>query len=351
MRRLHELWPDLQFGSDLSTALRTLGRGDEVPALIDAWIKQAPDNELARVQRVLTDVARHRPDDAARHAHDLLLLEGAGPVRLATLCDVLMLIDHLGEARQRADELLELPGSDRLVGWSRKAQLALLEGKFAPAADALQKVIGMPDNDITGDMLYALDDLRRLAQRMGKPALELAAAERLVVMWQEIPAREAVFAYRRDLLRDKKCPPLDRALAAVPPGEAFATARLNILRAAATAGCTTRAAVVKAGMLPDESDMGSLFEFAVAAEQEGALGLARDALEKVREIHVLSIDSTSSVTPYCSILARYHLGRVLEKLGQRAAARAQYQDFLDHWGHADRGVPEVDAARAALQRL
>jgi hypothetical protein len=104
-------------------------------------------------------------------------------------------------------------------------------------------------------------------------------------------------------------------------------------------------------MLPDESDIGMLFEFAVAAEQEGALGLARDALEQVRDLHLLSIDSTSSVTPYCAILARYHLGRVLEKLGQKDAARAQYRDFLDHWGHADRGVPEVDDARQALTRL
>jgi hypothetical protein len=206
----------------------------------------------------------------------------------------------------------------------------------------------LPDES---DMLYALDDLRRVARRVGNGRLELAMAERLVYMWREIPAREAVFKYRRDLLRDKKCPPLDRALGEVPPGEAFATARLNILRAAATAGCTARAEVVKAGMLPDESDMGSLFDFAVAAEEEGELGLARDALEKVREIHVLSIDATSSVTPYYSVLARYHLGRVLEKLGQREAARAQYQDFLDHWGHADRGVPEVDEARAALTRL
>jgi hypothetical protein len=105
-------------------------------------------------------------------------------------------IDHLGEARQRANQLLELPDSDRVVSWSRKAQLASLVGKRAPGSD-------------------------------GARARGIARAE-----------------------------------------------------------------VVKAGMLPDESDMGSLFEFAVAAEAEGALGLARDALEKVREIQVQSIDAT-----------------------------------------------------------
>jgi hypothetical protein len=348
MRKLHQLWPDLQFGGDLATALRTMGRDDEVPGIVDEWLRQAPDNEMAMVQRVQIDASLHRPEAAARHAHDLVLLQGAGPVRLATLCDILMLIDHLGEARQRADELLQ---SDRMAGWSRKAQLALLEGKFNPAVDALAKVTAMPDTDLSGDMLYALDDLRRVAHRVGNRALELKTAEQLMNMWKEIPARYAVFKYRFEVLRDGKCPPLDRALAAVPQGEAFATARLNIIRAAAANGCASRAEVVRAGMLPDDSDMGSLYEFGVAAEEEGALSLARDALEKVREVHVLSIDSTSSVTPYCEVLARFHLGRVLERMGKKSEARAQYDDFLDHWGHADRGVPEVDEARAAVARL
>jgi hypothetical protein len=38
---------------------------------------------------------------------------------------------------------------------------------------------------------------------------------------------------------------------------------------------------------------------------------------------------------------------VLEQLGQREAARAQYQDFLEHWGHADRAAGSGSGARGA----
>jgi len=42
---------------------------------------------------------------------------------------------------------------------------------------------------------------------------------------------------------------------------------------------------------------------------------------------------------------------VLERLGEPARARAAYEDFLAHWGHADRPLAEVDEARRALERL
>jgi len=44
------------------------------------------------------------------------------------------------------------------------------------------------------------------------------------------------------------------------------------------------------------------------------------------------------------------LAGLLEKTGDRAAARAEYQRFLDYWSDADPGLPEVAAARAALRR-
>lgn len=44
------------------------------------------------------------------------------------------------------------------------------------------------------------------------------------------------------------------------------------------------------------------------------------------------------------------LARVLDKAGQRAAARAEYQRFLDYWKDADKDLPELAEARAALAR-
>ncbi len=44
------------------------------------------------------------------------------------------------------------------------------------------------------------------------------------------------------------------------------------------------------------------------------------------------------------------LARVLDKAGQRDAARVEYQRFLELWKDADKELPQLAEARAALAR-
>jgi len=95
-----------------------------------------------------------------------------------------------------------------------------------------------------------------------------------------------------------------------------------------------------------------LFQFGVCAETEGALALAASAFVRIRQVRLVSIGVGSSwSTAYPAILGRYHHARVLERQGKPAEAKAEYEDFLAHWGRADRALAEVDDARAALARL
>ena len=45
------------------------------------------------------------------------------------------------------------------------------------------------------------------------------------------------------------------------------------------------------------------------------------------------------------------LARALERKGDRAAARQEYQQFLDLWERADAGLPELTEARQKLITL
>ena len=47
----------------------------------------------------------------------------------------------------------------------------------------------------------------------------------------------------------------------------------------------------------------------------------------------------------------YQLARLEEETGDRLAAREHYRRFLDHWGDADRALPEVADAKQRLARL
>ena len=79
--------------------------------------------------------------------------------------------------------------------------------------------------------------------------------------------------------------------------------------------------------------------------------LALDSFARTRRVVSSAINDDAGTSPFFSILARYRHARLLERTGHPAEAKAEYEDFLAHWGHADRPVPEIDDARAAVARL
>ncbi len=122
-------------------------------------------------------------------------------------------------------------------------------------------------------------------------------------------------------------------------------AHRRMLRAGALAGYESAAAAVAAGFSADESNPRSLIALGLCALDAGELALASRAL--VEASRLWSSGVTNQASPYQAVLAHYHHARVLERLGDHARARAEYDVFLDYWGRADRPVAEVTAARAA----
>jgi serine/threonine protein kinase/tetratricopeptide (TPR) repeat protein/TolB-like protein len=85
------------------------------------------------------------------------------------------------------------------------------------------------------------------------------------------------------------------------------------------------------------------------ARAKAARGDLPGAIEEYRRLLAPSIGAkwTSMLEPRY-VLA---LARLLEKQGDKAAARQEYQRFLDLWKNADAGLPEVGEAKKALARL
>jgi hypothetical protein len=54
--------------------------------------------------------------------------------------------------------------------------------------------------------------------------------------------------------------------------------------------------------------------------------------------------------PLLAALAHFYLGQVFEATGKREQATNEYQEFLSHFENSGCSLPQIDQARAALQR-
>jgi tetratricopeptide (TPR) repeat protein len=92
----------------------------------------------------------------------------------------------------------------------------------------------------------------------------------------------------------------------------------------------------------DEKNTQFIDTLAEAYVRAGDLSRARGQYEKITQL-----------TDRDNIYARsfYHLGRIDEKLGDKAKARQNYAKFLDLWKNADPGLPEPADAKKRLAAL
>jgi serine/threonine protein kinase len=334
-RRLHERYPDLRFGSDLASAYQAAGRPDDAARVLHEWLRAAPQAEQAFIAQLPVQLDPSNADAAVAIARDLVFLHGASQHNLLVLCDTLIVADRPREAAAVADRLLAGPASDRPVARNRAGIIALSEGQFGRALEALasadeSELINLGLAYEIAQYIGATADGERLAARMvkvseGKPVDPIAAAAK---------------RFTDELAHG--CPSIAAAMAQAPPDAPIADfARRWLTRTASTKGCATCAEVVRLGFSTTETDAQSLMQFVDCAEKSGELQLAKDALDRIPAYR----------EPMLQVLVHFRLGRVLEHLGKPAEARAEYATFLAHWGHADRALPDVDEARAALARL
>jgi len=97
---------------------------------------------------------------------------------------------------------------------------------------------------------------------------------------------------------------------------------------------------------PFEKDAWFIDTLAEAYLRAGDRTKAREQYERITML-------TAGRLSYGDIYARsfYHLGRIDEELGDKAAARGNYGKFLDLWKNADPGLPEVADAKKRLAAL
>jgi tetratricopeptide (TPR) repeat protein/tRNA A-37 threonylcarbamoyl transferase component Bud32 len=97
---------------------------------------------------------------------------------------------------------------------------------------------------------------------------------------------------------------------------------------------------------PFEKDAWPIVTLAEAYFQAGDLPKAREQYEIITKMTTGRMGDDDDFAR-----SFYHLGRIDEKLGDKATARENYRKFLDLWKNADPGRPEVEDAKKRLAGL
>lgn len=344
LTRLHEQRPDLQFGEDLAGNRFALGQREEAAAMLAAWAERAPEAEQVWLSCAFGALAAGRPRDAEAFVKRSLLLFGEATFRLSPVIDVHLAADDPAAARRLGEKMLAGNAFDRARGYRRIALADQLEGRFGSAYQNLQAAHAIARTQgAEGESMLILRSMAALAPLVAPREEQLRVHELLAKEPDEVGA--VVAAFERSLLAAPPgaCPPIEDAARALPEGPARTSARREMLRAASTNGCAACADVLRAGLAAEEPFADSLFRFAECAEKENALPLARATFTRVADLN-------GSMSPFHAVLARFHLGRVLARLGEDEAARASFHDFVRRWSAADRPLPELDEARTRLNR-
>ena len=84
-------------------------------------------------------------------------------------------------------------------------------------------------------------------------------------------------------------------------------------------------------------------------EQAGRWADAQKAYEEILSHKSYSVNSPADALIFARSI--YKLAKVLERIGDKEGAAANYRKFLDLWKNADQGLPEVEDARKRLAGL
>jgi serine/threonine-protein kinase len=347
-KTLHEEYPAYQFGADAATFLRMAGRGDDIAELNRRWLERAPESEEALVSQAKFDIERGQPQLALVRVRQVMALYGEAPHRLSTLAEVLTLTGDYAEASDMATRLLRGSQLDRSRAYNKLGNLAVVQGRFTAAygyysqAATEARAIGADPEVLVA--LYGQRSLGALVAGKDDVARDLAALEEYLRAVGRT-AQAATIKFERGLGDAPKgrCPDMAAVLANIPESETRRMAERHMLRAASMRGCGKCTDALRAGLSAEERDTQSLFDFGLCAEREGSLTLAMSVYEQ--------IDKGRITSHFHRILGLYHRAQILEKMNRPSEARAAYQQFLSHWLHADRSLPEIDAANHALERL
>jgi hypothetical protein len=354
VQRLHESWPYLQFGADFQSDLRNSGRAQNAREVQARWLVSAPDSEQARTTQLTTDLELGDLDAAVRHANQVVLLFGPSG-RLDTLADVQLVAGRTQEAAATANRMLMGRTVDRAQGWFRLGQVAILEGRLTAASDALRSAGDEGRQFESALFTHARWESVGLEEALGSPR-EMGPL--LAELKEYNVTRHLYWTPRIELeirltTDPHACGAFDEILRAIPsePRQRHDELRWMMTRIASTVGCARCEKVLSLGLTANEIDQRLLYDFGICAEKTGAWSLARDSFERASVVSTITTNGLTISSTAQAVLARFHLARAFTKLGKKSLARAAYRDFLSHWDHADRPIPEVEAARQELAAL
>jgi serine/threonine protein kinase/Flp pilus assembly protein TadD len=345
-----------------------LGRLDRAREVVETGLRNVGENDSFRVDLARIFLYQGKPDEALGELEKAAAISSESPFVIMLKGNRCLYKGDFARAAAEYRELLKLknPGVQAFYPYMM-ITLAISEGKFAEgnalageAAHALEKLKEEESANIFRNFsAYCLWRSGRLKEALQEYAAIRDSADKIESPdWKRraLHGMGLVFSAMNSPGQARRTTEELAALVekAINPNE---TRRVDhLLGVIELGGGNWRRAIDHlkraVNLLPNEyffyvDEQAFYFEpLALAYEKSGDLEEARAEYSKITAL-------TSGRQHYGDIYARsfYMMGRIAEQRGDRAAARGNYQKFLDLWKDADAGLPEVADAAKRLAAL
>jgi tetratricopeptide (TPR) repeat protein len=301
----------------------------------------APEDGGARADLATALLLAGRRDEASALAAELAQLDPEDK-RLARgrLFTLHMALGDVAEAELDARRQLSGSASQRAEGTSGIALIDLYWGRFDTG------VRGLLASADAYDAIGATVAAARTRCIAGRQARLLGERTTAIAAFQRVAAGPTHYAALAGILAPIVAGKLDdaRARAAAMPGDPIERASADLAIADA-AHDPARVLAAFARVENVSAAIEHLFAVAEALERSGRRDEAAKMFERIAG------NAHAWIEPIASTRAWYRLGRLRERAGDAAGARAAFGEVLRRWGNATARTAEVDDARRRLRAL
>jgi tetratricopeptide (TPR) repeat protein len=261
--------------------------------------------------------------------------------------------DDLVLAESLAKQMLAGPVRERAIGLYILGNVKVMQGQLHEAYDRFNRAWSLAEEnpEIVFYWTQAARENSQIAEKLGNRDDSKRWRGRAIEKFKKYQWPNTVVAAMQYENESTKCPSIEPFIDALPEADR-AEGKRFLARAAAQRGCGSCSEVTRVGRSRDTEKMrpwiGAYF---FCAQDTDDIDEALTLSKEVSKLELSALTTSYDGSVYDAMMARYWTARLLERKGDKLAAKKAYTSFLTLWKNPDFKSAEWGDAKERLEAL